>query len=109
VPAADRLIGMIWWLVILFAYAVFVYFARPSKKLGKVIRKEFNPTPDEEVLQLLRRGHKYNSVGGLKGVHVWTTVLTVVFVLPLWIVSVCLETVYDGAKQGSAEGKPRRR
>ena len=55
------------------------------------------------------QGHKYNSVGGLKGVHAWTTVLTVVFVLPLWIVSVCLETVYDGAKQGSAEGKPRRR
>jgi hypothetical protein len=42
---------------------------RPSEALRGSMQREFDPTPEQEASQFYRRGQKYNSIGGLKGVH----------------------------------------
>src|SRR4051794_4113573 len=86
---------MLGFIAVWLGFAVFVFFARPSKYLFGVVNREFNPSPQEEELRFYRRGHTYNAIGGLKGTHAFAFAWALVIVLPLAMISGLLEAGFD--------------
>jgi Protein of unknown function (DUF2510) len=70
----------------------------PSVRCAETLRRELQPTPEEEASRFYRRGNTYNAIGGLKGTHALALAWAIMVVFPLFVLLRIGEASYERFK-----------